>query len=346
MEIHVLDPLSDSRWNQLVAGHPEASVFHQRGWLRALARTYGYEPYVLTSTPFGRPLENGIVLCRISSWITGSRLVSLPFSDHCQPLLNECAQAEDFLEWMRGARGFRPWSYLELRPLFSTNEGINNLQPSCSYWFHDLSLQPSLDELFGQLHRNSFQRKIHRAEREGLLCDKGRSEHLMDDFYRLLLRTRRRHQALPQPRSWFKNLLECMGEKVLIRVARKDGIPIAAMLTLHHRSTVIYKYGCSDAKFHSVGGMPLLFWRLIEESKQSGVEKIDLGRTDLDNQGLITFKDRLASRRRLLTYYRYTTGSKRPLPTPRSWRVARQIFSLLPDTVSSAAGRVFYRHLG
>ena len=43
--------LSDSRWDELVSRHPRASVFHERGWLEALVRTYGYEPFVLTSTP-------------------------------------------------------------------------------------------------------------------------------------------------------------------------------------------------------------------------------------------------------------------------------------------------------
>jgi hypothetical protein len=346
MEINALDPLLDSRWDQLVAQHPEASIFHQRGWLEALARTYGYKPYVLTSTPVGEPLKNGIVLCRISSWITGTRLVSLPFSDHCEPLLNKYAQTEDFLEWVREGHGFRSWRYLELRPLLSDYDRSNILQPSCSYWFHELDLEPSLDELFRQLHKNSFQRKIQRAERERLSYHNGRSEQFMDEFYRLLLRTRRRHQALPQPRAWFKNLLEYIGDKLLIRVARKNGIPIAAMLTIQHRSTVVYKYGCSDEKFHSLGGMPFLFWRLVEESKQSGAEKIDLGRTDMNNEGLITFKDRFASSRRLLTYYRYTQVSKRGLATLHDSRAARQIFSILPQAVSSAAGRVFYRHLG
>ncbi len=88
-----------------------------------------------------------------------------------------------------------------------------------------------------------------------------------------------------------------MGRKVQIRLARKNGTPIATMLTLEHRSSVVYKYGCSDEKFHHLDGMPFLFWRLIEETKASGAEKIDFGRSDLDNEGLITFKDRLGTRR-------------------------------------------------
>jgi CelD/BcsL family acetyltransferase involved in cellulose biosynthesis len=346
MKIHVLDPLLDSRWDELVACHPRASVFHQRGWLEALARTYGYEPYVLTGTPFGEPLENGIAVCRVSSWITGTRLVSLPFSDHCDPLLNNCDEAEEFMNWMREACDLQQWSYVELRPLLMACRGANDLQPSCSYWFHELDLRPSLDQIFRRLHNNSFQRKVQRAERERLSYEAGRSEQLMGEFYRLLLNTRRRHQLLPQPRAWFKNLLECMGDKLQIRLARKNGVSIAAMLTLRHRSSVVYKYGCSDEKFHNLGGMPFLFWKLVEESKALGVEKIDFGRTDLDNEGLIAFKDRFGTSRKLLTYYRYTKNSRRGVANLRHSRAVRQFISFLPEAVSSAAGRVLYRHLG
>src|SRR4051794_39851978 len=89
MHLHTIDPLSDSRWDDLVASHPKASVFHHRGWLQALASTYGYRPVVMTSTPPGKPLSNGVVFCEVRSWITGPRMVSLPFADHCEPLLSE-----------------------------------------------------------------------------------------------------------------------------------------------------------------------------------------------------------------------------------------------------------------
>lgn len=346
MKIHVLDPLLDCRWDELVARHPSASVFHDRGWLEALARTYGYEPYVLTSTPFGEPLENGIVVCRVVSWITGTRLVSLPFSDHCEPLLHNCDEAVEFLSWMRETCDLQQWRYVELRPLSATYPRDNGLQPSCSYWLHELDLEPSLEQIFQRLHNNSFRRKVQRAEREHLSSETGRSERLLDEFYRLLVSTRRRHQLLPQPRAWFRNLLECMGDKLQIRLARKNGIPIAAMLTLRHRSSVVYKYGCSAEKFNNLGGVPFLFWRLVEESKASGAERIDFGRTDLNNEGLIAFKDRFGTTRKLLNYYRYAKPSRRRVVALGDLRTLRQFISFLPKALSSAAGRVLYRHLG
>ena len=70
------------RWSALVHSHAQASVFHSTNWLRALQGVYGYEPVVVTTCPPVELLTNGLVFCRISSWLTGSRLVSLPFSDH------------------------------------------------------------------------------------------------------------------------------------------------------------------------------------------------------------------------------------------------------------------------
>jgi hypothetical protein len=63
-----------------------------------------------------------------------------------------------------------------------------------------------------------------------------------------------------------------MSDKVQIRVTRKNGAPIAAMLILRHRWSVVYKYGYSCEGFHGLGGMPFLFWRVVEESKASGAE--------------------------------------------------------------------------
>jgi CelD/BcsL family acetyltransferase involved in cellulose biosynthesis len=346
VSIHIINPLLDSRWDDLVARHPRASAFHQRGWLEALARTYGHKPLVLTTASAGEALSNGVVLCHVSSWITGTRLVSLPFTDHCEPLLNEISEYEEVSNWLRAECDRQRWKYVELRPLLQAGGASYGLQPSRSCYFHELDLGPSLQQLFRTLHKDCIQRRIRRAEREGLSHEVGRSEELLDEFYRLLLITRRRLQLLPQSRAWFRNLLECMGDKIQIRVVRKDSTPTAAMLTLRHRSSVIYKYGCSDRTFHSLGVMPLLFWRLIEESKASGAEVIDFGRSDLESKGLITFKERFGTTRRLVTYYRYPSTVRGATATSWDLHAVRQFFSILPDVVCCTAGRILYRHIG
>jgi CelD/BcsL family acetyltransferase involved in cellulose biosynthesis len=346
MRLYTLDPLLDNRWDDLVAHHPRASVFHRNGWLRTLTKTYGYPAMVVTTSPPGEPLSDGVVLCEVRSWITGSRLVSLPFSDHAEPLLNESCGNPEIVEWMRGECRRSDWRYIEFRPLSGDFRATDCMRVSESFWFHSLDLSPSTGRLFRNCHRNCIQRRVRHAERQGLSYQRGCSAELLDAFYELLIITRKRHRLLPQPRAWFRNLLECMAPDAEIRLVRKDGIPLAAILTLRHRNTVVYKYGCSDGKLHHFAGPPLLFWRLIEESKAEGAEQIDFGRTDLDNAGLARFKDRLGALRTQISYFRCTMDDRENFASVSDLPKTSALCSTLPAVLSSMAGQLMYRHMG
>ena len=346
MSIHIVNPLTDPRWDDLVSWHPKASVFHRRGWLEALERTYGYKALVLTTTPPGQPLKDGIVLCRVSSWLTGARLVSLPFADHCEPLLDGPEALVEFADWLQAEWRRRRWKYVELRPRSQSCDLKWDLPNSQSYSFHVLDLTPATNAIFQSFHKTSVQQKIRRAEKMGLAYEVGRTENLREEFYGLLVKTRKRHQLFPQPRSWFKNLFDCLGESAEIRVARKDNLPVAAVLTLRHETSVVYKYGCSDESFHNLGGIPFLLWRLIEESRATNAAELDFGRSDLDNEGLVAFKDRFGTKKTLLTYLRYPRAKNEAAGESWGVRTAKQIFAILPDTISPVAGSILYRHIG
>jgi len=92
--------------------------------------------------------------------------------------------------------------------------------------------------------------------------------------------------------------------------------------------------------------MPFLFWRLVEESKARGASKIDFGRTDLNNKGLIIFKDRFGTSKKLITYYRHSQTRSPGVANLSNSRVVQNFLSFLPQAVSSTAGRLLYRHMG
>src|SRR5690348_12041111 len=116
MAIHKFNPLTDARWPEFLERHPQASIFHTPAWLMALQRTYKYEPVVFTTSPQGAELSNAVLVCQVQSCLTGCRLVSLPFSDHCQPLAND-TELEDILLGLERRRTSERWKYIELRPL-------------------------------------------------------------------------------------------------------------------------------------------------------------------------------------------------------------------------------------
>lgn len=340
MSVYEIDPLHDPCWPELLEQHPRASVFHSRGWLEALKGTYGFEPVAYTTSSPGRPLENGWPFCRVRSWLTGNRLVSLPFSDHCDPLVQDRGDLAEISKKLEQDHQTKHWRYVECR-FGSTFDSPPKFADSEEFCLHRLDLTPGLDELYANLHRNSTQRKIKRAEREELRCEQGNSEQLADKFYRLLVLTRRRHRVPPQPRKWFSNLLCCFGDDIQIRLAYKEQIPIAGILTLRFKKTLVYKYGAADEKFFPLGGMQMLLWRTIEEAKREGLTDLDLGRTDLDAEGLTLFKDRLGGRRRSLHYFRYP-GNHRRGTSHSAFR--KTLLSLTPARLTEIGGRMLYRH--
>jgi len=345
--VFLIDPLCDPRWSGFVGRHPRASAFHSVPWLQALRRTYGYQPVAYTTEPPGVALQNGFVSCRVSSWLTGRRLVSLPFSDHCEPLADgEGAQA--LFSAAADAVRREKLRYWEVRAACPVEPPLGSFRQTQEYWFHQLDLRPDLDALFRAFHKNSTQRMIQRAEREGLTYEVGRSAALLQSFWGIYLITRRRHLSPPQPKLWFRNLIECLGEALQIHVASKDGRSVAAILTIRHKQTLIYKYGGSDPQANNLGGMRFLLWKAIQEAKRQGLETLDLGRTDCDNTGLMEFKDRWGAQRSLLTYSRFTPAPPKPSGAAASWKgsCARRLAARLPDSLFSLAGRLIYRHIG
>lgn len=342
--IHRFDPLRDPRWEEFLKKHPHASVFHARAWIAALHQTYAYRSEVLTTSPPDSNLQNGILLCAVNSWLTGSRLVSVPFADHCEPLTSSDG-LEPFVPALKRICRDQRLKYVEFRsqsPLrLRSHEEIG---PSESYVFHKLDLRPCLDSLFRSFHKSCVQRKIHRAEREKLEYVEGSSDEIVGKFYDLMTLTRKRHGLPPQPLAWFWNLRECFGSNLKIRLALRSEQPLASILTLRFKNCLVYKYGCSDARYHHLGTMPWLFWQAIKDAKGSGLDELDLGRSSTDDEGLITFKEHLGAQASTLQYYRYPSSRKKASPI-MAVRMSK-VLSHFPVRLLKVTGNIMYRHIG
>jgi lipid II:glycine glycyltransferase (peptidoglycan interpeptide bridge formation enzyme) len=225
--------------------------------------------------------------------------------------------------------------------------GRQGFQTSEQYYLHTVDLRPAEDQLLHGFHKTSIQQRIHRAEREGVEYESGRSGEFLAKFYPLMLRTRRRHQIPPPPMAWFRNLMECMGDALAIHIASYRNTAVASILTLRFRDTTFYKYAGSDPGYHKLGPMPFLLWRAIREAKANDIRIFDLGRSDSHQQGLVDFKDHWAGERKFVTYWRWPIRRKNFwMNDGAAFRVAGHFFELLPNSMLKAAGELLYRHIG
>jgi CelD/BcsL family acetyltransferase involved in cellulose biosynthesis len=164
---------------------------------------------------------------------------------------------------------------------------------------------------------------------------------LVDVFYKLQLRTRRRLGVPVQPRRYFQLLWRLILEPGLGRLflAYRGTDPIGGAVMLGWKSTVILKHSAWDERARGLRPNNLVLWRAIQWSIQEGATALDLGRTDGDQQGLRTFKSRWGAREETLTYS--TLGT--PSSTPSSRGLASYAIRHSPPLVCRGLGEAFYK---
>jgi hypothetical protein len=349
MEVCCINPLTDPRWRIFVESHPDASIFHTPEWLEALRRTYGYEPIAYAATCRAGHIKSGMPFCRVNSLVTGRRLVSLPFSDHCQPLVGSEEDLIALLEAARYDAERERLKYVEIRPLISHESLAQTwakFEESSRVVVHRIDLRRSEQDLLNSFHKDCIRRKITRTGREQLRYEEGRSAELLSKFYRLQLLTRRRHQIPPQPLVWFRNLIECLGEKLKIAVVSKGDTAIASIITLWFKNVIMDKYSCSDPQFNSLGGPVFVLWRSIQQSLKDGLHQFDLGRSDYTSPGLIAFKEHWGAARYPVRYFRYPARAGQHSHESRLAAAGKHLLSIAPDSIFTALGGLLYRHAG
>ena len=339
-----LDPFVDSRWSRLIELHPHASVYQSIPWLKTLRDTYGYEPFVITTCPPGVALTNGIVVCPVKSPITGHRLVSLPFSDHCEPLLDRPDRFVVLENGLRTLRDNTHSKYVELRPQHSHDS--SRFGKSARYFLHKLFLNSDLDNIFQRFHPSCIQRQIRRAECHNMVYSASRSDTALAEFYGLHIDTRARHGLPPQPLRWFRALRDSFRDQLTVHTLSHDAVPVASVLTLRHRDTLVYKYAASDIRHHALGATVLLIWNIIQGAKQANVFEFDMGRTDIRDAGLIRFKDRWGAERTELAYSRYPESAAHSTMGHQSLSTSVPFLAHAPRAFLKALGSIAYKHLG
>src|SRR5579872_2733381 len=112
--VQIVDPTLDPRWDVFIESRADASPFHHSSWARVLIDSYGYEPrYHVLEGETG--IEAAWPSMLVRSRLSGTRLVTLPFSDYCPPLLACDAQADALYQSMLADRDRTGASRIEVR---------------------------------------------------------------------------------------------------------------------------------------------------------------------------------------------------------------------------------------
>jgi CelD/BcsL family acetyltransferase involved in cellulose biosynthesis len=343
--ISLLDPRASADWDAFLQARPDATVFHTSAWCRVLTDTYGYQPaYFVARDPAG-VITGGVPLMVVDSWLTSRRLVGLPFSDVCHPLLPAAGAEELLIAAREHARQLRATS-VELRGLSHERMPDAGFTNGTVFFQHIIELDSDMESRV----QSSARRAIRKAQNEGVTVRPSAEADDMRRFYDLMVLTRRKHGLLPQPWRFFDKIQRHFMDTGMghLLLAEHRGKVIAGDLLLRFGDQLVYKFNASDSRYLAVRPNNLLLWQAMHLGRDQGCRTLDLGRCEEDNEGLRRFKLLWGSREERLPYYRYPgDGGSSSILSSRTARAALQLFvRFSPGPVLRAAGSVLYRSFG
>jgi hypothetical protein len=297
----------------------------------------------------GDRLRALVPVMEVNSLLTGKRGVSLPFTDYCEPILDDGIYFPDILNAITEFGKSRGWKHVELRG------GLSLLPDSESkrfigYLGHTLDLSGGQEKVFKNF-RKGTKSAVKQAQREELEIEIGVLDNFVEEFYRLNCITRKLHKLPPQPSSFYrgvqKNILE-KGLGVIILILYK-GISIGGAVFFHFGDSAIYKYGASMREYQDLRANNLIIWSAIQYFSNKGCKSLCFGRTDLENEGLRIFKNGWGAEEREIKYLRYDLRRSIFIKENKQKRISSVqdlVFGNMPIPLLKMIGSLAYKHMG
>ncbi len=342
-----IDPLTDPRWDPFVERHPLGWLSHTSAWARVLTESFRHlTPHYLSLVERDE-IRAALCLFRVKSWLLGNRLVSLPFTTLCDPLVRNASELDDLLKAAKALHAASDSKFIEVRTVQAGRFfGDNGFTMDRYFKYHQLDLSDSLADVKRRFHRRSIRPCIHRAERSRLVCRRAASEKDVKLFYESYLRTRKRLSLPPLPRDFFLNMLRHLHPRNLDLIVAQDGDRVAgAIVLLKFGSRVSAEASGWDRRYEDERANHLLLWQGIRLAHEEGYRYFDFGRTAADNEPLMIFKARWGTQVRDMAFGFYPSSpgiadhSEGPVI-----RAVQLACHLTPLPIFPLLGRFCYRH--
>jgi CelD/BcsL family acetyltransferase involved in cellulose biosynthesis len=349
----LIDQETHPGWADFVERHPLGWLVHLAEWKRVLESSFSHiRGYclALTDEPSGA-IRAALPVFAVSSWLTGSRLVSIPFATLSDPLVSSAEDLQQLLDGAVALAGKLRAPRLEVRTFRATElMPQGHFERGEVFKHHYLTLDKEPEQLFQTFHRTSVRQRIRRAEKSGLSVHRGTSLQDLREFYRLHVLTRRRIGLPPQPFAFIRNAWNTFSPsgKFQLLLATREGQAIAALIILRWKDRTSAEWGCSDDTYFDLSPNHILFWEAIQAARRDGHRVFDFGRTSPDNIPLLDFKRHWGTVETDLPSYVHPQGQAqghRHSSSP-AHRLLRWVCRNAPNFVCRCMGRMLYAHMG
>lgn len=344
-----VDPRSDARWEAL---QPHGgSLFTTSAWITAVTEVYGLTPSARLLIDQDGTARAGIAYCVVDD-LRGRRVVSFPFSDYHEPLGACLSDVAVLLGTFIGGSPVRFRIPDRRLPEGIADTGFTERR---SLLGHRIVVDLAADSKarFAALHPKVRQ-NIRRSRRAGVETELSSDLDRLREFYDLHVDVRtRKYGLLPQPFAFFEAIHGAFAPsgRLTVATARYEGRAIAGIVYLEVGDTLYYKFNASNADELNVRPNEDLVWAGIEICAERRLTGIDLGVSEVEQDGLVRYKRKLAHvERDVVTLL--TDGAEPDPFAERSAEVSALLSQLtelftddaVPHAVAEQAGALLYKY--
>jgi len=338
-------------WDDFVFRHPQGSLYHGSPWQSLLRQTFGYGEKGIVIIRDG-VVCGGVALFEISGF-GHTRLASSPFRDRGGILAASDADrallVEEVRKLIRKGR-YRLAVIKEEQQYPSGFVSSQGLQESSPFITTQVDLRNGSEALWRSL-KNNAQGPVKQAQALGVTVRESGTERDMDIFYRLFVRTRKELGIPCFSRAFFQRILEAYVKRQTgkLFIAYKNTTPVAGILLLCFKDTVIDGYAASLAGYRDTRANDLLVWTSLAWSCAHGYRRFDFGADSEKQKGLLEFKRKWHGEQRHVYQYCVLScpGAGEAIDSSEEkYRFARSIMRALPSWVFMRVSSLLVPGLG
>lgn len=347
-QIRTLTSADDRTLTDFLGSCEGATIYHTPAWRDTIVSTYGYRPIGLGCFE-GERLTAVLPLMFVKSWLTGNRLVSLPFANICGPLGSPDGTAA-LVEHAVALRGELGAKALEIRTQAGINAFDDHRFTKLTYFITSvLRLDPDPARVWDGFKGKNVRTEVRQAEKKGIEVRDGEGPEDLKRFYQLFSDLRLKHGVPPQPYAFFANLWKHLRpDNCHLHLAAFQGRTVAGMLTLGYGATTSGAYLGSDLAYRSYRVHQILYWKAMERGCLKGYRTFDFLRSPRNDEGLKYFKSRWGVTEVDLAYLYHpqVAGTASTVEETAKYKLMAATLQRAPKGLGRALGRMLYKHLG
>jgi len=350
--VSILEPESYEDWDEFVLSHNLGNIYDTTLWKEVLEETFQHitaKNLVLTRKDTGQ-IKAALPLYQVKSWLTGSRLVSVPFGTLCDPLVSSNEESRMLLDHAMSLKKEYHCDSLQIK-VFQGSELIRDerIRLRTTHKHHYLLLGKEFEKITKTFKR-TVRQAVRRATESGLEVCEGRDESDLRSFYGLYTQTRKRNAVPTQPYRFFDNLWKKFGNGhgLSILLVKKGKEAVCAGILLNFKNRVTLEFLASDKAALSLRPNHLLVWNAIKMAIDTGQKVFDFGRTAPEDAGLMRFKDSWGTNVvDLLEAFESSNLDRNKYDRTRtSWKTVSYLCRVSPLPLYRILSAYCYRHLG